>query len=182
MLRLPIILAALMTLLAVGACTTANRPHDAAARFKTAVAAPNKHYTLYWLGTEFEAAGVTYRGPFAPGLGDVTDPDALTLSYPADTSAHGDGVKIQIASRSVVKIPADYGVPRAVRVGTHDATLYTGKLNGGGENLSIVVRFGDTVVFARTGYTVGPNGADLNPLTDADTFLAVMQDLRPYPQ
>ena len=72
---------------------------------------------------------------------------------------------------------------RAVRVGTYDGTLYTAKLNGGGENQSLVIPLGDTVVIASTAHTVGQApGIELNPLTDADAFLAVMQNLRPYPE
>ena len=169
----------------LGACTGHQLPasHNAAARFKTAVANPNRHYTVYWLGTEFEAAGLRYRGPFAPGLGDVTDPSSLLLAYSVDAPARGGGIEIQLSSSQKLKIPADYGIPHAVRVGSFDATLYTGKLNGGGENQSIVIPLGDTVVIASTVHTVGTTpDSELNPLTNADTFLAVMQHLRPYPQ
>ena len=50
--------------------------------------------------------------------------------------------------------------------------------------LSIQVTLGDTVlrVSAGSGGVLTPGGPDANPLVDEATFLAVMQNLRPYPE
>ena len=45
------------------------------------------------------------------------------------------------------------------------------------------IEINGVVVSARAGRSTPIGGVgDLNPLTDADTFLAVMQNLRPYPE
>ena len=48
----------------------------------------------------------------------------------------------------------------------------------------LLLVFGDTHVFvaASAGGSLMPGGPDLNPLIDEQTFLAVMQNIRPYPQ
>jgi hypothetical protein len=46
------------------------------------------------------------------------------------------------------------------------------------------VRLGDTmlVAIADSGGSPSPGAPDVNPLVDRDTFIAVMQNLRPYPE
>jgi hypothetical protein len=69
-----------------------------------------------------------------------------------------------------------YRIHRVKRLGTRP-------ING---NL-LIVAVGDEVVVVETnslggGRNATPGGVDLNPLINEQTFLAVMQNLRPYPQ
>ena len=81
--------------------------------------------------------------------------------------------------------PSDPTTRRTVTVAGQQGELLS--LQAGGlpvNQLVLVIQMGDTVVVARAtaGRPAPPGGPGLNPLVDEQAFLAVMQNLRPYPQ
>ena len=64
-----------------------------------------------------------------------------------------------------------------------DAYLISTQLFGRDPNgLKLLIDYGDSFVIAYTGAAVSEAGANLNPLLDEETFLALLEGLRPYPQ
>ena len=161
------------------------------AKFQTAIAIPDRAYQVYWLGSEFTAAGLVFHGPLVPGFEEPSI-DAIQVEYNSSPPVAGLDISLMSsahwdAGRGRVLGPGpDRPTIRQVTVAGAAATLYTvpgsvGRPVGG---LFLTVELGDTVVYANTG-SVGPatpGGPEANPLIDEQTFLAVMQNLRPYPQ
>ena len=160
-------------------------------RFQTAIAIPDRAYQVYWLGSEFTAVGLVFHGPLVPGF-DEPNPDSIQVEYNSSppvagldislmSSAHWDAVRGRLLGSG-----PDRPAIRQLTVAGTPATLYTvpGELGRPVGGLFLMMPFGDTVVYARTNSvrSAAPDGAEANPLTDEATFLAVMQNLRPYPQ
>lgn len=153
--------------------------------FRTVVAtAPGDGYTPYWLGRQFEAGGQQFRGPFTsvighevPGYGVSTDYDSITGTFVTITSYsptawNENKARTPIGSSS-----------RAVTVAAHDALLTTTVEQQSVAAQRLDVQMGQTHVVAVT-YALQPltPAGNANPLVDEQTFLSVMQQLRPYPQ
>ena len=195
--RLLVVLSLMLALVVTAsACGSAE---DAANRqgfdnFQAAVGA-DRNYDMYWMGREFEAAGHTYRGPEAlapsdPG-GEVEgggliifyegEPLSLRLElYSRAAWVRLTGIRAKNAQQLRFKT-------KEVEINGKPATLKT--TFGDRHPIDaqfLVIEYGDTIVEASTsavsGSTPLAGDADLNPLTDEATFLAVMQNLRPYPQ
>jgi len=183
----------LLAVLGFAACTSTNAPDatqvdkTAYDNFRTAVASvPDRHFQVYWLGREFNAGGVMFRGPYFVPVGGVVNSNRLDIEYSA-------GLNIRLYSQSAWATAAptvehpSAGEPkrRSVVVGGRSAVLVTGSVPGRPINYQLlIIDFGDTVatVVAGAGGPVTPGGPDANPLIDEATFLSVMQQLRPYPQ
>jgi hypothetical protein len=74
---------------------------------------------------------------------------------------------------------------RPVTVGGHPATLLEKSIPARPVNsVEIIITVGDTtaLLVAGSGGPATPGGPDVNPLLDEQTFLNVLQNLRPYPQ
>jgi hypothetical protein len=74
---------------------------------------------------------------------------------------------------------------KSISVLGRDATLISAAVGERPINgLVVVVELGDTTIVVATaaGGNPTPGGPELNPLIDENTFLDVLQNLRPYPQ
>jgi hypothetical protein len=164
------------------------------------IAASERNYDLYWLGPGFTAGGIEYWGP------DVDDPDSDTAAIgevrggglgmyylPSSTTCCGD-LNLVLYSRPAWEMLQDRrrrgAQPRfeskEVEVNGQPAELRT-VFNNPDPGIAarvLVVDYGGTVVYAVTGSTNSSTATapDTNPLIDEEAFLAVMQNLRPYPE
>jgi hypothetical protein len=179
-----------------GACGTGRGPVKVSSldvgrqRFQTAIAVPDRAYQVYWLGKEFSAAGLVFQGPLVGGFDNPRPDEILTeyvstkpgafLTFSVMSSAHWEAAR----DRVLGPLPTG-GSRRSVTVLARDATLLS--VSAGDRpigNLTLIIPFGDAVVYASVASAgaATPGGPDVNPLIDEATFIAVMQNLRPYPQ
>jgi hypothetical protein len=187
--------AACLTGLVASACFAASRdPNQDYKNFLAAADhAPKDGYTVYWLGRGFQAGGLDFEGP---GVSDTEaagfEAGGFSMSYSA-ASAQGGRVGLDVSvftqqawalsPSSQRRLPQN-ATTASVTAAAHSGTLTTvpQALTGTGI-LTFTFSLGDgTVIVVTTGPGIGPNGVDLNPLTNEQTFLNVLQDLRPYPQ
>jgi hypothetical protein len=157
--------------------------------FQTAVAA-DRTYDVYWLGRSFEAGGIEYEGPNVPRIGGSVDGGGVVIDYLSKLTDLSS-LELTIYSRAAWDlaekrrgpIPDRFSV-KSVDVGGHPAELRTGKGDLTPVSAQIlVIDYGDTIVEAETGAVIPltPMGPQPNPLVDEAAFLAVMEQLRPYP-
>jgi hypothetical protein len=156
--------------------------------FRTAVAS-DRNYDIYWLGREFDAGGQTFRGPEVPdgGIADI-EGGGLTTLYDGDIGE----LSITLYSRAAWDLALESrarGVQPTLmkeQVDVHGwpAELETNYYRPGYTAARIlVVDLGRTVIEAASGSVVPRTpGPEPNPLIDKETFLSVLQNLRPYPQ
>jgi hypothetical protein len=153
--------------------------------------------TPYWLGPTIETDKGPLRaveGIFPQGYAGVALP-GIQITY-----FNGDQVIGTLDVLTFQKTDWASEGPRAraldfpsakrknVLVAGHDAELIA--VPGGTRPINVyllIVAAGDEVVVVETnslggGRNATPGGVDLNPLIDEQTFLSVMQNLRPYPQ
>ena len=161
--------------------------------FKTAVARTDRNYDIYWMGRDFEAGGLTYEGPDVADFGDEVDGGGLGMHYLARSSdfccrdlhivIYSDAAweKLKL-KRSTA--PQPRATVRSVTVNGHQAELRTnrGTLYPVSAQI-LVIDFGQTVIEAttRASTPATPSPVQPNPLIDEATFLAAMENLRPYP-
>ena len=183
----------LLAAVGLAACTRTTPPDSAQVdeiaygNFRTAVASvPNRQFQVYWLGREFTAGAIVFRGPYFVPIGGVVNNNRLDIEYSA-------GLTIRLYSQSAwataaptIEHPSAHeSKRRSVVVGGRSAVLLTGSVPGRPINYQqLIIDFGDTVVtvVAGSGGAATPGGPDSNPLIDEQTFLSVMEQLRPYPQ
>jgi hypothetical protein len=173
------------------ACTLGTDREAGWHNFQTAVAhAPQDGYTVYWLGREFQAGGLTFTGPDVADFGTEVSGGGLEMSY--NTSRGGLNLTLyspaawQTRTESV-RTPANAIRKQVVVLGT-TASLFV--IPGGAgtdrpvNELQLNVNLGGTWVraLAGSGGPITPGGPDTNPLVDEQTFLNVLQNLRPYLQ
>ena len=183
-----------------GGVARVNRSPDEVGRerFETAIALPSRAYDVYWLGRGLTYQGLLFSGPLVAGFDDPKS-DAVQLDYgfappgAGLSSTTGGALSITLMSsahwdsvRDRVLAPGrDPTTSKDVTVGKAPATLITSPVPGRrASDLFLIIRLGGTVAYVNTG-SLGsetPGGAETNPLVDEATFLAVMQNLRPYPQ
>jgi hypothetical protein len=159
--------------------------------FQTAVAS-DRNFDVYWMGREFRAGGFTFTGPDAneigSGFGEVTG-GGLTTFYLSDCTC--SDIELTMYSREAWDYIESQREGRQLRyesktvdIGGHEGELRT--RFGDRSPISaqqLVVDYGDTVVEAVTRALVPLTpGPQPNPLIDEATFLAAMQNLRPYPE
>ena len=163
--------------------------------FKTVVASAEQDgYTPYWLGRGFQAGGLEFRGPFAGDIGfstGITGGGAQFAYYATfDPSRFaGDLTLILFSEHAWAQSPQNRPPPpgaaqRAVTVGGNTGTLTTASDPAGMPGGMILqLQLGATTILAVVPHLVPRTpGPDPSPLADEATFLAVMQNLRPYPQ
>ena len=170
---------------------------DLYGNFQTAVAS-DRNYDVYWMGRSVDAGGLTYKGPEASaragteGLGagiGLNDADHLAIDYAPDCNTCV-GIAITLYSREAwdersARTPRSDLQFEAVQVNGYSAQLWTRLYSAGGEISAwiMVVGYGRTVVEAvASPSTPATDRAGAGPVMDKATFLAVMQNLRPYPQ
>lgn len=179
------------------ACTDAGRADDQDYQnFLTlAKRAPAEGYTMYWLGRQLEGGGLTFTGPSVSDFG-LEDPGSINMSYDAPVLAGRGGVSFDLLLYSPAAWQAfeATGGPRlatslptkTVTVAGHSATLTEFDrrvFNGAPAGLELQADLGGTMLRVRAtrAGSPTPGAAQLNPLIDEATFLAVLQGLRPYP-
>lgn len=154
--------------------------------FRTAVASvPDRQFQVYWLGREFTAGGAVFQGPYFVPIGGVANEGQLDIKYVGRGS-----LTISLYSEAAWQARAAQA-PLPVGAIKKDATVngMTGELYiipAGTRPINALrldLRLGDTWVLALAGSggAATPGGPDVNPLIDEETFLSVMQQLRPYP-
>jgi hypothetical protein len=180
------------------ACLTAapRAPDQDYRNFQTAVASASKDgYTPYWLGRGFTAGGLSFTGPRTPDFGAEVEGGGANFTYNADVLDGRGSVGLDItlySTKAWDKVQAVQDVaPGVVGVTVTDVTIagrpgrVLEKRNGLGtlEQIRLIVTLGDTTVLgiATRGTPLTP-GPGLNPLTDKQTFISALQNLRPYPQ
>jgi hypothetical protein len=160
------------------------------AAFQTAVAAvPDRRFEVYWLGREFTAAGIEFHGPYFVPLAGVNTETQLSAEYTARGPNGGNmGLSVIVyatAARSNAPTQAA-GNPRALLVAGHRAMLWVEESppQRPVNSLRVEVDFGSTSAVIKTNSvgSAAEGGPDANPLIDEQTFLNVLQNLRPYPQ
>ena len=149
---------------------------------------------VYWLGPEFKAGGLSFdfiEGTFPQGIAGVRL-NGLQLSYLA---REGDSVRasLDVLSFSKDEWPAAEdgvihppGFPSSVVKNTTlrgaRAMLVSIPLDTPAfASLRLIVDLEDVVVVAQTTSAI-VGGRDINPLVDEQTFLPVLENLRPHPQ
>ncbi len=143
----------------------------------------------------FTAGGLDFRGPSTADFGEEVEGGGAQFTYDADVlDGRGSvGLSVTLFSPKAwekAKTTQDADVPPAGTSVT-EVTIPggTGRLfqsRDGAPNTTdvvLVAHLGATTLLAVThrGRQATP-GPDLNPLTDEQTFLSVLQHLRPYPQ
>jgi hypothetical protein len=195
--RTPYATLCLVVLLAAthAACTSPGTSSDDEGfeNFKEA-AASDRNYDMYWLGRSFQAGGLVFEGPEVDGIAGIGDVEGggLSMSYTAATGTCCGSLRMVLYSPSawehILRLRARTRPPLAdvgvVVVGRRIAELRStfgppGQLHG----QILTVDTGSTVVEVITS-RVEPLAAgdpQPNPLLDRETFLAVMENLRAYP-
>jgi hypothetical protein len=162
--------------------------------FKKAVSSANADgYAPYWLGRGFEAGGIMFAGPDVDGdfrgksgggvrfgySGSSVPPHGLATLYFDEYSAKAWSAEVAFYA----KMGGD-----DVMVAGHQAKVVHEKNDAGRTvALLVIVPIDETTIVATaeslkdlaSTAAVVPEG---NPLMDQSAFLAVMQNLRPYPQ
>ena len=157
--------------------------------FKAAVAS-DRNYDVYWLGRDPEVLGSAYAGPAALARSDPggqVEGGGLVTFYGQDPSwLEIDMYSLDGWDRITASRPKSVRYEsKSLTIDNHPAELLTRHNEGGDvQSRRLVVHFERTVVEATTGAVVPstPTAPQPNPLTDEATFLAVMQNLRPYPE
>ncbi|MEX2245690.1 MAG: hypothetical protein WEC75_03295 [Dehalococcoidia bacterium] len=163
-------------------------------RYKTAVAHAQESglENVYWLGPELEVQTVVFdsiAGFYPEGV--AGDPvGGVQLAYfnrenfrgrlEITTLSPSDWARVEDKVRNPPQPPIrSEKVVIGGREGDLIATIALGRDPNG---LKLVIDFGDSFVIAQTNVAIAAGGRDVNPLMDEDTFLAVMEELRPYPE
>lgn len=147
---------------------------------------------VYWLGTEFTAGDLVFKGPYGAELGEL--PGGISMDYLASVTGGNTILQLAVYSRDAwerpshhVKDPSMPGVIRKpVMVGRHKAELVSVPLGTRPVNtLWLVLDLGDVTILgtALAGGLVSPGGPDYSPfINNPDLLVQVMEDLRPYPE
>jgi hypothetical protein len=156
--------------------------------FKTAVAAsPDRNFTVYWLGREFESGGITFEGPGFPGFAGTSSDERLGYTYCARVPNGDDNGRCVTLNLSFYS-KAAWDVAEVELLETGDIQEFPADLGEGSRilrrtihrsphSLLAILPRGDTVIVA-----VSDLGDDANSLANRDEFVRVLQDLRPYPE
>jgi hypothetical protein len=186
------LLVAVVFVVALTACIPARGDKSYQNFVKAAENAPSDGYTMYWLGREFEAGGVTFEGPSVDDFGQEVELGGVLMSYTADGSQSFDlGLTVETQpawvdakSRGIFRIPGN-AVRRDVSVAGHPAESVVFPANpglSGIQGIQVHVNVGDTSILATVStFVPAGGGPDPNPLKDEETLLRVLDQLRPYP-
>jgi hypothetical protein len=149
--------------------------------------------TPYWLGRSFEAGGLRFEGPNVPDFGADVAGGGIDMSYDARTTAGGTApLNITLYSPEAWRAVED-GVmktrdpTRRVQVTVLGQPAELLLIAGGTRPVNVarlIFRIGTTTIRAEGG-SVGSDydgGPDRNPLVDPDALLAVLEQLRVWPE
>lgn len=155
--------------------------------------AQERGLAVYWLGEAITHDGKTLanaesgdlfndsEGSFEVAYADATDDDELEANLSVRTYALDEWAQ----QRSTVLDPINAPSPviREIDLVATPATMVIQPLGSRTRNsVSLILSFNDGVVVARTNSVHDSDGTEMNPLIDEATFLAVMEQLRPYPE
>ncbi len=139
-------------------------------------------YTPYWLGRGFNVKGIPFAGPYVDRDADRIEGGGIGFHYDGRATA----LHITEYSAAAWALVADLYERRP-----GDEVIVAGRAgrifevpSGGREppSLRLIVEFnGTTLLIRTTGDDVAPGTPQPNPLVDRVTFLATMEQLRPYP-
>jgi hypothetical protein len=144
---------------------------------------------VYWLGTEFTVDGLVFRGPYGFEYGPEVEGVGIEMTYQASLDGGNVVFDLNVFSRDVWELtkervlnPGLPGVTRdTVTVAGREAQLIAVPLGTRPVNtLWLVLDLGDVVVLATAG--AGAPDEPPNPLINPANLIALMEDLRPYPQ
>jgi hypothetical protein len=157
--------------------------------FQTAVAkAPQDGYAAYWLGRKFRAGGLTFTGPDVADFGTEVTGGGVQMSYNANA---GGGLVITLYSDAAWQqgggtrpLPKNTMTKNVTIKGIAGELFLVPAGTRPVNDVRLNLRLGNTMVeaIAQAGGSATSGGPDANPLIDEQTFLSVMQQLRPYPQ
>lgn len=161
--------------------------------FLTAVARPiQRNFRVYWLGRQFTAGAVVLDGPEFATANAANDTEEFQTIYVSHQSTSGRGLlELYLFSRAgwpaarqnlLGSIPETAG--KTVDVANRPARLFE-IMNGKYLNrLVAVIEFDDGLVVATANRDAAHPDAtpNANPLIDEQTFLSVLEKLRPYPE
>ena len=156
--------------------------------FKTREAkATDVGYALYWLGSEFTVGGVVAAGPFVNDPRSENVAGVVEVLYQSMLSATSSDAELTLFEYSPADWAREMHVPRTggktVSIAGKQAQFFNlPDPNTKTTMLRLIVDFGGTIVIAEARTLLGEGRVDVNLLTDETKFLAVMQNLRPYPQ
>ncbi len=159
--------------------------------FRTAEAkAKDLGYTLYWLGPQFTVSDVVSKGPFVHDLRPDDVPGIVEVQYSRDgplstTTRDAELTLLEISPTEWQRVKDSAYTPggTSVLVAGKQSQFYSlPDPNTKITTLRVVVDFGPTVLVAEATSLLSAGKVDLNLLTDEQTFLSVLQNLRPYPQ
>ncbi|HEX5478187.1 MAG TPA: hypothetical protein VFY79_00555 [Dehalococcoidia bacterium] len=185
---------ALLLCAALAASACLMRKEHFVDNYRTVVASASRdHYTAYWLGYGFTAGGLQFNGPITGDFAYDVPGGGVTAEYSADLNASHAAVVLTLtcygpaawSNWQALHPHANDGATRTpVTFGTRRATLVTAPFAGHPNYFAVEFHLGETTVLARTSIDAGhPNATpNPNPLVDVQTLLAVLANLRPYPQ
>jgi hypothetical protein len=191
-----IVAGGLLVLSAAGCQDEEQTGPDLDPAFLTPVAAAEEAgLTVYWLGPSFEAGGVlfsTREAAFPEGIMGVPL-QSLEVSYSSGYES-GGVLELDLLSRTdwdqvkdkVMNPPLRGVTRRTVSVGGREGELLFLPLGTRPLNiLRLILDLNDVVVIAtaHAGGAVYPGGPDYDPfINNPDLLIALMEDLRPYPE
>ena len=154
--------------------------------------ADSEGWKPYWLGRSFTAGQLTFDGPRVGEFGYEIEGGGTVYKYHSALASGSVGLDVYIyssqawmAAESIGRTRRPPGATiRDVKLAGHDATLSVSKDSRGFvDQVRADIEIDGIMVRAHAGRATPLTGdVDLNPLTDEATFLAVMQNLRPYPE
>jgi hypothetical protein len=150
---------------------------------------------VYWLGREFTAGGVTYRGPYAPEFGGDVEDGRLWMGYEPTS---GTTLEIAVYSPAAWQLARDRILNPQTLSTEGKVTRRTVTVKGRQAQMLAVPQVTrpvgylrlvldlDQVVVTTTASALGPvspGGPDRTVfINNPDLLVQVMQDLRPYPE
>jgi hypothetical protein len=148
---------------------------------------------VYWLGQEFTAGDLVFRGPYGAEFGAEVE-EGISVDYLAPVDGGNVAFGLTIYSRDAwervkenIRNPKIPGVTRrTASIGAREGELLSLPLATREVNqLWLLLDMEDVVVVAvaHSGGPLYPGGPDYNPfINDPDLLIQVMEDLRPYPE
>jgi hypothetical protein len=182
--------ALLLLAFAAVACGSGDSVNEPASYEALAEAALEDGLQPYWLGARFEAGGLDWD-QIDSTAGKAQDGTTASIElhyFDADQSGAVDVVSMSEASfdesarlwRNPVQVTVE---SREANVAGQPIEFLTLCLPSRCPNIfrAILIRNGVIVVASTSSY-ISPGGVESNPLMEESAFLAVLENLRPYPE
>jgi hypothetical protein len=199
--KLVVPIAALAAMLAVISCADLDGNDDVDERFygffqRDAKVMQDMGLPVYWLGREFTAGGLTYRGPYAPEFGGDVEDGRLWMGYEPTS---GTTFEITVYSPAAWQSAKDWVLNPQTLTTEGKVTRRTVTVKGRQAELisvpsgtrpvgkvRLVIDLNEVVVLAvaRALGPVSPGGPDRTVfINNPDLLVQVIDDnLRPYPE